>query len=90
MNILAWILIGSLLGCLACVFVKTNALQGMQSNVAAGAFGAMIAGGLLTPPASAGLFDPASFSFPALLASMLGAAVLLVLFNLLHRGNSVP
>ena len=47
MNILAWLIIGGLAGCVASMIMKTNSRQGLIQDIAVGIVGAFIGGFVL-------------------------------------------
>lgn len=85
MNIIIWLIAGGLIGWLASILVGINNQQGIFLNIIVGIVGAMVGGWLLSPLFGAGTINQADFSLPALVVSLLGAIVLLVILNLLRR-----
>ncbi len=87
MGLILVLIVGGIIGWLASIVMRTNAQQGIILNVVVGIVGAMLAGFLITPliggaPITAGAFDVRS-----LIASFLGAIVLLAIVNLFTRGR---
>jgi uncharacterized membrane protein YeaQ/YmgE (transglycosylase-associated protein family) len=78
-SVLAWIVIGAIAGWLAGIIVKGYGF-GLLGNIVVGIIGAVIAG-MLAP--RLGLYT-ASFG-GNVVASTLGAVILLLLIGLLHR-----
>ena len=87
MNFLIWLVVGGVLGWIASVLMKTDGQQGIILNVVVGVVGAMVAGWLITPLVGIGTINQQVFSLPAMLVSLLGAVVLLGIFNLVRRGS---
>ncbi len=87
MTLILILIVGGIIGWLASIVMRTDAQQGVLLNVVVGIVGALIAGVLITPliggaPITSGTFDSMS-----LLASFLGAVVLLAIINLFRRGS---
>lgn len=87
MNFLIWIVAGGVLGWLASMAMKTDAEQGMFLNVVVGIIGALLGGWLLAPLFGTGTINQNDFSLSSLLISFLGAVILLMIVNLLRRGQ---
>lgn len=87
MGVIAWLVIGGLIGWVASIIMKTNAQQGIILNVVVGIVGAMLGGWLITPLLGAGSVNQGDFSFVGLLVSLAGAVILLAVVNLIRRGS---
>lgn len=87
MNFIIWLVVGGVIGWLASMMMKTNNQQGVILNVVVGIVGAMLGGWLISPLVGVGTINQNNFSLPALLVSLLGAAVLLAVVNLFRRGT---
>jgi uncharacterized membrane protein YeaQ/YmgE (transglycosylase-associated protein family) len=87
MNFILWIIVGGILGWLASIIMRTNAQQGIVTNILVGIIGALLAGFLLTPLFGVGTINQSNFSLPSLLLSLLGAIILLAIVNLVRRGT---
>lgn len=83
MNFILWLVIGGVIGWLASIVMRTDAQQGILLNIVVGIVGAFIAGLVL----SGGTINNSDFSLSSLLASFLGAVVLLAIVNLFRRGR---
>jgi uncharacterized membrane protein YeaQ/YmgE (transglycosylase-associated protein family) len=86
MTIILILVIGGVLGWLASMVMRTDAQQGIILNIVVGIVGAVLAGFIVTPliggaPITSGAFDARS-----LIASFLGAVILLAIVNLFRRG----
>jgi uncharacterized membrane protein YeaQ/YmgE (transglycosylase-associated protein family) len=88
MNFLIWIVVGGIIGWLASLVMKTDAQQGMFLNIVVGIVGALLGGWLLAPLLSTGTINQNDFSISSLFVSFLGALVLLMVVNLLRRGQA--
>jgi uncharacterized membrane protein YeaQ/YmgE (transglycosylase-associated protein family) len=83
MNLILWLVIGGVIGWLASIVMRTDAQQGILLNIIVGIVGAFLAGLVL----SGGTINSSDFSLSSLLASFLGAVVLLAIVNLFRRGR---
>ena len=83
MNLILWLVIGGVIGWLASIVMRTDAQQGILLNIVVGIAGAFLAGLLL----NGGTINNNNFSLTSLLASFLGAVVLLAIVNLFRRGR---
>lgn len=86
MNFILWIVIGGILGWVASMMLRTEAQQGMLTNVVVGIIGALLGGWLLAPLFGTGTINQNDFSLGALVVSLLGAIVLLAIVNLYRKG----
>ena len=85
---LTWILIiivGGILGWLASIVMRTDAQQGILMNIVVGIVGAILGGLLLAPLLGGGSITSGDFSISSLLISLLGAIILLAIYNLVTR-----
>ena len=67
--------------------MRTDAQQGVLVDVVVGIAGALLGGWLIAPMIGAGTINQADFSASGLMASLLGAIVLLAIVNLVRRGR---
>ena len=88
MNFIIWLVVGGLIGWIASMIMKTDAQQGMILNVVVGIVGSMIGGWLIAPMIGAGTINQGDFSIMGLLASLIGAVILLAIVNLVRRGTA--
>jgi uncharacterized membrane protein YeaQ/YmgE (transglycosylase-associated protein family) len=84
-NLILWLVIGGVLGWLASIVMKTDAQQGIFLNVIVGIVGAFLAGFFITPLLGTGTINADDFSIGSLIASFLGALILLAIVNLFRR-----
>jgi len=89
LNFLIWIIVGAIIGWVASIVMGTNKRQGLLGDIVVGIVGAFVAGLLISPLVGAGTINEGDFSIPALLVSLLGAVVLLVIFRLLRGLGSL-
>lgn len=87
MNILLILVIGGILGWLASLIMRTDAQQGIVLNVVVGVIGALIAGVVVTPLMGGAPITSGAFDVRSLVASLIGAIILLALLNLIRRGT---
>jgi uncharacterized membrane protein YeaQ/YmgE (transglycosylase-associated protein family) len=87
MNIIIILIVGGILGWLASIVMRTDAQQGIFLNIVVGIVGAFLAGFLITPLIGGAPITGGSFDIMSLVASFLGAVVLLAIVNLFRRGR---
>jgi uncharacterized membrane protein YeaQ/YmgE (transglycosylase-associated protein family) len=87
MNIIIWLVVGGLIGWVASMIMKTNAQQGLVLNIVVGIIGSVIGGWLIAPLLGAATVNQNDFSVRGLLASLIGAVILLAVVNLVRRGR---
>jgi len=84
-NYIIWIIAGALVGWVASLIMRTNRRQGLIADIIVGIVGAFVGGYLLTPLFHVSTINQGNFSLPALLVSLGGAVILLLLFKLLRN-----
>lgn len=87
MGLIFLIVVGAVLGWLAAIVTRSENLGGILRNVSAGIAGACLAGLVINPLVGAGSLLEGGYSVSALLISLLGSILLLVLVNL-WRGSA--
>ena len=87
-NLIIWLVIGGIIGWVASLLMRTDAQQGILLNVVVGIVGAALAGWLISPLVGVGTINQGSFSLGALIVSLLGAVLLLLIVNMFTRGRS--
>jgi len=85
MNIVIWLVVGGLVGWVASLIMKTDARQGLILNVVVGIVGALLAGWFVSPLVGTSTINQGNFSIGGLLVSLVGAVILLAIFNLVRR-----
>jgi len=88
MNFIVWLIIVGSMGWVASMIMKTGAQQGIILDVVVGIVGAMIGGWLISPFAGFGTINQSALSVPAMLVSLVGAIILLAIFNFFRRGSA--
>jgi uncharacterized membrane protein YeaQ/YmgE (transglycosylase-associated protein family) len=84
-NFIIWIIAGALIGWVASLIMRTNRRQGPIADIVVGIVGAFVGGYLLSPLFNVSTINESNFSLPALLVSLGGAVILLVIFKLLRN-----
>lgn len=87
MNIVIILIVGGVLGWLASIVMRTDGQQGIFLNVVVGIIGALLAGFIITPLIGGAPITSGAFDIRSLVASFLGAVVLLAIINLFRRGR---
>lgn len=87
MNIIIILIVGGVIGWLASIVMRTDGQQGIFLNVVVGIVGALLAGFLITPLIGGAPITNGAFDVMSLVASFLGAVVLLAIINLFRRGR---
>lgn len=81
-----WLLIGTVAGFVASL-IGRQSRNSMLINIAVGIVGALIGGLALSTDASAEAHQAGFFRFGSMLTAIAGAAILLLVFNLVRRGT---
>ena len=82
MGIIIWLIVGGIIGWLASIVMRTDAQQGILLNIIVGIVGAFLAGLII----SGGSINQ-DINLTSILASLVGAIVLLGIVNLFRRGR---
>ena len=85
MNLVIWLVVGGLMGCMASLFVYADGRRRIATNMMAGIAGALVGGWLVSPLFGGSTADQVDFSGVALLVAVGGAAVFLAASNLARR-----
>lgn len=88
MNIIIWLIVGGLIGWVASMIMKRDAQQGIVLNVVVGIVGSMIGGWLIAPLLGSATVNQNDFSLRGLIASLIGAVILLAIVNVVARGRA--
>lgn len=83
-NLIAWLVIGGVIGWLASMIMKTDAQQGVFLNIVVGIVGAGLAGFLISPLVGVPNINDNVFSFGSFVVSLIGAVILLAIVQLLR------
>ena len=84
-NFIIWIIAGALVGWVASMIMRTNKRQGLITDIIVGIVGAFLAGYFLSPIFNVGTINEGDFSIPALLVSLGGAIILLIVSKLFRN-----
>ncbi|MEP7348881.1 MAG: GlsB/YeaQ/YmgE family stress response membrane protein [Sphingorhabdus sp.] len=87
MNLIIILIVGGVIGWLASILMRTDGQQGIILNIVVGLVGAVIAGFLVTPLLGGAPITNGAFDLRSLVASFLGAVILLAVVNLFRRGS---
>ena len=88
MNFLIWLVVGGFPGWIASKIMNTDAQQGVMLNVVVGIVSAFIGGMLISPLLGAPATNQNALNAGALLVSLVGAAILLAIVNLVRHGKA--
>lgn len=88
MGIIIWLIVGGIIGWLASIIMKRDGQQGILLNIVVGIVGSFLGGYLIAPMLGSGTANTGDFSIPGLLASLIGAVILLAIVNLFTRGRA--
>ena len=88
MNFIIWLIVGGIIGWLASIIMKRDAQQGILLNVIVGIVGSFLGGFLIAPLLGSGTANSGDFSVMGLLASLIGAVILLAIVTLFTRGRA--
>lgn len=87
MTLILVLIVGGVIGWLASLLMRTDAQQGIFLNVIVGIVGAVLAGLIVTPLIGGAPITSGAFDIRSLIASFLGAVILLAIINLFRRGS---
>jgi uncharacterized membrane protein YeaQ/YmgE (transglycosylase-associated protein family) len=87
MTLILILIVGGVIGWLASLVMRTDAQQGILLNIVVGIVGALIAGVIITPLIGGAPITSGTFDVMSLVASFLGAVILLAIINLFRRGS---
>ena len=87
MSFIIWLIVGGIIGWLASMIMKTDAQQGVILNIVVGIVGSFLGGFFIAPLLGTGTVNSGDFSIMGLLASLIGAIILLAIVNLFTRGR---
>ena len=88
MGIIIWLIVGGIVGWLASIIMKRDGQQGILLNIIVGIVGSFLGGFLIAPLLGSGTANTGDFSVMGLLASLIGAVILLAIVNLFTRGRA--
>lgn len=82
-NIIAWIIVGAIAGWLASIVMKTNAEQGLITDIIVGILGGLIGGFVLNALGVGGAVT--GLNIVSILVAFIGAVILLAIVRLVRR-----
>ena len=82
MELLLWILMGGIAGCLASIIMGTDAEQGALMNIVLGIVGALVGGFIVS---LVGLSGATGFNIYSLLVAIFGAVILIAISRAVYR-----
>ena len=82
MNWFLWIVLGGLAGWVASMLTRNNARMGLIANIIVGIIGGVVGGYLMELFGASGV---TGFNIYSFIVAVIGASVLLVLYNLIRR-----
>lgn len=88
LDVLIWLGLGAVIGALASLLTRHDTRHAPWRNVAVGAVGALLAGLIVSPMLGRPSVNFGAFNLGPLLASGLGAAMLLLAVNLIERSRA--
>jgi uncharacterized membrane protein YeaQ/YmgE (transglycosylase-associated protein family) len=83
MNFIIWLIVGAMVGWAAHLLMGSR--ENLLVNIIVGILGALLAGMVLTPLLGIGTINQNPVSLPAMLMSIVGAVILLVVLTLFRR-----
>jgi uncharacterized membrane protein YeaQ/YmgE (transglycosylase-associated protein family) len=87
-DIIAWIIMGALVGWIASMIMGTNARQGAVGNIVVGIIGAFVGGFIMNMIDSSGANASDAFSWRSFFVALLGAVVVLFIWKMVAgRGH---
>ena len=84
MGLLVFIIFGALVGWIASMIMGRNAEQGPIGNIIVGILGAFLGGFIMSALGGTGVNG---FNIKSFLVALMGAVVLLFLYNMVRRGS---
>lgn len=84
-NLIVWLVVGSLAGWLAGLIIGAESRQSVVANILAGIAGAAAGGWLISPLVGIAATHQDVFSIGAFIVSLLGAAGLICIVNVIRR-----
>jgi uncharacterized membrane protein YeaQ/YmgE (transglycosylase-associated protein family) len=88
MNFIIWLVVGGIIGWLASLVMRTDGQQGIGLNIVVGIIGSLLGGWIVAPLLGSGTINQNDFSIAGLVASFIGALILLAIVNLFRRGRA--
>lgn len=86
-DIIAWVIMGALVGWVASKIMGTDSEQGGFANIVVGIIGAFVGGFVMNLIDSSGVNESDAFSIRNFLVALLGAVIVLFVYKALSRRN---
>ena len=86
-DIVAWIIMGALVGWIASMIMGTNARQGGLGNIIVGIIGAFVGGLVMHLLDKSGANAADAFSWRSFFVALLGAVIVLFVYKTLTKGS---
>ncbi len=86
-DVIAWIIMGALVGWIASKIVGTNAKQGGLANIVVGIIGAFVGGFVMHLFSKSGANASDAFSWRSFFVALLGAVIVLFIYRALTKGK---
>jgi uncharacterized membrane protein YeaQ/YmgE (transglycosylase-associated protein family) len=86
MSIIGWIVLGAIAGWLASIITKRNAQMGCIANIVVGVIGGLLGGWIMS---FFGVQGVTGLNIPSLIVALIGAVVLLFIWNLIQGRRAV-
>jgi uncharacterized membrane protein YeaQ/YmgE (transglycosylase-associated protein family) len=87
MNLIAWLVIGGVVGWIASLIMETDKQQGIFLNIVVGIVGAFLGGLLISPMVGRDTLNRQDFSIQSIFIALLGAMTLIAVLNV-FRGRA--
>ena len=88
MGFIIWILVGALVGWIASLIMKTDGQQSSILNIVIGIVGAWVGGYLISPMLGIATINQDALSIPAILVSIVGAVIVIAIWNMIRKGTA--
>ncbi|NTW22990.1 GlsB/YeaQ/YmgE family stress response membrane protein [Candidatus Falkowbacteria bacterium] len=82
MGIIAWVIFGGLVGWIASLIMKTDAQQGILTNILVGIIGAVLGGWVMSIIGKGGV---TGFNLYSMLVAVLGAVILIAIVRAIRK-----
>ena len=86
-NIIAWIIMGALVGWIASMIMGRNAKQGALGNIVVGIIGAFVGGFVMHLFSNSGASAADAFSWRSFFVALLGAVIVLFVYRAFNKRN---
>jgi uncharacterized membrane protein YeaQ/YmgE (transglycosylase-associated protein family) len=90
MNLVIWLVVGAVIGFVGSLVMGTDAKQGRWTDLAVGIVGAVLAGLFVVPTVGLPTEQRDAFAYGTVLVSAVGAAILVIVVNVIRRTRRRP